>query len=423
MTAMAELPSNRDAAGETPVPETAAPEALSPLALFLLAAVGAAVVANGYYIHPIVAPVAAEFGVGAAVIGLVPALNQMALALGIFLLLPLGDRFSNRTLVSVFAAGQLAALVLMLASQEFVLFAAGSTLLGFVTITPYILPAYVSKRVPPETLGRATAILTTGIIAGILLARVMAGAVAAFAGWRWVYGVAVAVMLAVTLALPLMMQERRPGPPAARRGSYGALLTSIVTIVRGHPGILVAGTIQGLNFGIFLATWMGLGLHLTSEAMGHGTDAVGYLAALAIVNLAVTPRLGSWADATGAHRARARLALVQFAGAALFMVTGHSLWWLILPILLTNVTGPGIDVCGRMTFLSLQAEVRTRLMTVYIVFMFAIGGLASWAGAAAYELAGWRGTALFALALSIGVVSLSVLSARRHANPAAAPLS
>ena len=55
---------------------------------YALAVVVAVVTANAYYIHPIIGEVARDFGVGDAEIGVVPALNQLALALGIFLLLP-----------------------------------------------------------------------------------------------------------------------------------------------------------------------------------------------------------------------------------------------------------------------------------------------------------------------------------------------
>jgi len=397
-------------------PEAAAAETapLSDRGLYFLTAASAVCVANAYYIHPIIATVADDFQISDALIGAVPALNQIALALGILLLLPLGDRFSNRALTGVFSLLQVAALVMMLISENYLLFVAGSTVLGFFTIVPYLLPAYVSKRVPQERLGRAMAILSTGIIGGILLARVGSGALAEITNWRAVYIVAAGLMLLFSILLPLVMDGPRRRKKSVPRQSYASLIGSIWPMVRKHPEIIGAGTIQGLNFGIFLSVWMGLGLHLTSEKMGYGTDAVGYLAALALANLFVTPALGKWADRIGAHKARVRLASVQFAGAALFLVTGHSLWLLIIPILLTNVPGPGIDVAARMMFLSEASDIRTRLMTVYIVMMFAIGGLASWAGTAAYDFAGWTGNALLAIALSSAVLTLSWRSLRRQ---------
>jgi len=134
----------------------------SALCFCVMMAACAVVTANAYYIHPIIALVAEDFGVSDTTIGIVPAFNQFALAAGIFLLLPLGDRVSNRRLVSIFTAGQFFGIAVMAFAAPFWLFTLGSTLLGFFTIAPYLLPAYVSKRVDPAELGKSMALLTTG---------------------------------------------------------------------------------------------------------------------------------------------------------------------------------------------------------------------------------------------------------------------
>ena len=92
---------------------------LTPAQENSLAIAAAVVTANAYYIHPIIALVADHFGVSHARIGLVPALNQLALAVGIFLLLPLGDRYSNRRLTILFASGQTVSLALMTLASGF----------------------------------------------------------------------------------------------------------------------------------------------------------------------------------------------------------------------------------------------------------------------------------------------------------------
>ena len=97
----------------------------------------------------------------------------------------------------------------------------------------------------------------------------------------------------------------------------------------------------------------------------------------------------------------------RFFGAALFLFFGHSLWLLIIPIFITNIFGPVMDVTGRMTFLNQPPQIRTRLMTVYIVFMFVGGGVASWAGTRVYDLWGWSGNAVLAVSMSALVSLLS----------------
>jgi len=387
---------------------------MSASRLYLFALASAVVTANAYYIHPIIAVVAEHFAVSASIIGMVPAFNQIALALGIFFLLPLGDWISNRRLTSIFVAGQFLAITGMALAQNFELFVLGSTVLGFFTIAPYLLPAYVSRRVAPENLGHATAILTTGIIAGILVARAGAGVVAEYFGWRAVYISAASLMLLVSIMLPLIMEPREAGARDEPGRSYGALLLSIFPIIARHPDILLSGLIQALSFGIFLAVWMGLGLHLTSDAMGYGVDVVGYLAVFSAISLLSTPRLGAWADRVGAHTARHRLAIGQLLAVITLPFFGHSLWLLLIPIIAMNLVGPAIDVSGRMTFLSLAPEIRTRLMTVYIVIMFLGGGIFSWAGTISYDLAGWMGNAILSVSLSLIVLSLSFAAKRKH---------
>ena len=385
---------------------------LTRRSLFLLAVAAAVVTANAYYIHPIIGLVAKEFGVSPSEIGLVPALNQIALALGILLLLPLGDRFSNRKLATVFAVGQLVGLVVMAVATDFRVFLAGSTFLGFSTITPYLLPAYASKRAAPGKLGQVTATLTTGVVAGILLARVGAGWVAEHLGWRTVYYIASGVMLLVTLMLPQIMDEREKVEGEAPPANHLALVLSLIPVVRRHPEVILSGLIQALGFGIFLSVWLGLGLYLTGPEMGYGTDVVGYLAGVAALNLFTTAPLGAWADRTGPRKARVIIALVQFVAICGLFLFGHSLWLIVPPVLLMTMVGPLVDITGRMTFLGLPPGVRTRLMTAYIVLMFIGGGMASWAATTAYEHAGWHGSTLLTLGLSAMLVTLSLLAWR-----------
>lgn len=376
---------------------------------YLLAVVAAVVTANAYYIHPIIGDVAEHFSVSEARIGLVPALNQLALAIGILLLLPLGDRYSNRRLTILFAVGQTAGLAMMTLAGKFTLFVAGSTLLGFFTIAPYLLPAYASKRVAPERLGHVTALLTAGVILGILIARVGAGWIAEHYGWRLVYWIATGLMLTVTIALPRLMEG---GSRSSASGAYWKLVISIAPLLKSHREVVLSGFIQALNFAQFIGLWLALALYLTDPPFGYGTDTVGYLAAMAAVSILSTPRLGRWADQVGARKARFVFAIIQLIGIILFWPLGGSIWAMLVPLILINLVGPGIDVTGRMTFLSLEHAVRTRLTTIYVVLMFIGGGIGSLVGTAVYDSYGWAGTCIMLTASSALLTVLAAIATR-----------
>ncbi len=369
-------------------------------------------IANAYYIHPIIGEVAAHFGVSEGAIGIVPALNQLALALGILLLLPLGDFVSNRSLCIAFVSAQSVFMLGMVLAESFVLFTLASTLLGFVTIAPYLIPAFASKRVAPDRLGQVTALITAGVIFGILVARVGAGIVAEQFGWRAVYWCAFALMVSVTIALPYTLASAGGGTKRSQT-SYIGLLGSVFTLARDNRDMLISAAIQGLNFASFIALWLALALHLTSPELGYGVDTVGYLAGISAISILTTPRLGRVADRIGPRRARLLASVVQLGGVALLYPLGWSVWGIALPLVAMNIVGPSIDVAGRMTFLSLEPAIRTRLTTSYIVVMFLGGAMGSLAGTAIYDAGGWAGTCTLLAAIAALVLVLSYWSEQR----------
>lgn len=372
----------------------------------------AVVTANAYYIHPIIGEVARDFQISEARIGIVPALNQLALALGILLLLPLGDRYSNRRLCLIFVGAQTLCMLGMALAEGLALFTLASTLLGFVTIAPYLIPAFASKRVAPERLGQVTALLTAGVLFGILVARVGAGVLAEHADWRLIYWAAFALMALVTVLLPRAMASEVASIKQPH-GSYASLIASVFRLAREHRDMRMSALMQGLNFASFTATWLALALHLTSDAMGYGTDVVGYLAGIAAISIFSTPRLGRWADKVGARRARLIVAVMQVAGVSLLYPLGFNVFTLLVPLLVINMVGPSIDVTGRMTFLALAPDIRTRLTTYYIVAMFLGGALGSVAGTAVYDAGGWAGTCLLLLANALAILALAYAAERQ----------
>ena len=217
-------------------------------------------------------------------------------------------------------------------------------------------------------------------------------------------------MVTVSVFLPIVMRDQSGGDKRSKNEpshSYGELLRSVFTLARSNRDLLVSGLIQALNFGSFIALWLGLALHLTSDAMGYGVDTVGYLAGIALVSVFMTPRLGKWADKVGAKRARLIFSVIQLVGITLLYPLGWSVWTLLIPLIIVNAVGPSVDVTGRMTFLNQEPEIRTRLSTTYIVLMFIGGALGSILGTSVYDWAGWEGTCALVVALSLSSLFLS----------------
>ncbi|MEH6790861.1 hypothetical protein [Parasphingorhabdus sp.] len=105
-------------------------------------------------------------------------------------------------------------------------------------------------------------------------------------------------------------------------------------------------------------------------------------------------------------------ALSQLIGALLLLISEHDIWIMILPILFCNFGGSSMDVANRTILFGRAPEIRTRLMTIYIVIMFTGGGFSSWLGTAVYTGAGWHGLALLSISLATTIMALSIFGAR-----------
>src|SRR5580765_490383 len=86
---------------------------LSRPIVWLLAFSTGCIVANIYYVQPLLADIARDFGSSVVQIGLVAMLAQVGTGLGMLFFVPLGDKYERRSLISALLVGESIALALV----------------------------------------------------------------------------------------------------------------------------------------------------------------------------------------------------------------------------------------------------------------------------------------------------------------------
>src|SRR5947209_7108612 len=102
--------------------------------VWLMAAAAGVGVANLYYSQPLLAAMAADLHVSERDIGVVSALTQAGYALGLLLVVPLGDKLERRRLIAVMLVVTAGALVAVAVAPNAVLLGAASLAMGAATI-------------------------------------------------------------------------------------------------------------------------------------------------------------------------------------------------------------------------------------------------------------------------------------------------
>jgi predicted MFS family arabinose efflux permease len=332
-------------------------------------------------------------------------------------LMPLGDMLENRALATRTLAGTAIALVVAGVAPGFALFLAVSVLVGMTSVVAQILIPYAASLAPEDKRGRFIGSVMTGLLLGILLARTLASLVAAAWGWRTIYLISAALMLAVAVTLVRALPRRHPG----QHISYPRLMRSICELVRSEPALGRRAVSQALMFGSFSCFWTSVAFELI-RSHGLSQVGIGLFALVGAAGAAAAPIAGRLGD-RGYGRIGSGVTLA-LAIVAMFVaqIGVHSLFVLAIAGVLLDLAVQGHQVLSQQEIYSLRADARARINTVFMTTIFVGGALASAASGALYDADGWIGVTLLGAALpAVGLViwSWSTLLARR---PVTAPV-
>jgi predicted MFS family arabinose efflux permease len=366
------------------------------MALLFAVACGLSV-ANIYYAQPLLDALANEFGLPHSSIGIVITVTQICYALGLFLLVPLGDLVNRRRLIpGMMLLSVLALIAVGTAVSSIVLFA-GLAVVGLLAVVTQALVAYASSLAAPTERGRIVGLVTSGVVIGILLARTFAGVLTDIAGWRSVYLFSGALLLAVAcILLRMMPSENREKPPL----SYPQLLQSVLALFVQERILRIRAILALLIFASFSILWTSLVLPLSSAPLSLSHTAIGSFGLAGAAGALAAARAGRLADqGFGQKTTGIALALLLLSWLPIGFLR-HSLLALVLGIILLDMAVQAVHVTNQSLIFNVRPEARSRLTGGYMIF-YSIGSAAgSIASTSVYASFGWNGVCLLGAAVS-----------------------
>jgi predicted MFS family arabinose efflux permease len=379
----------------------------SPLTLVLALFTGISV-ANLYYTQPLLDTLGRSFGLAGGSAGLIVTVTQLGYAVGLVLVVPLGDLVDRRRLISGVSVLTSLALLGAALAPSFGLFQVASAAIGLTAVVAQVLVPLAAHLAADADRGRVLGRVMTGLLLGVLLARVAAGFVADALGWRALFGIAAGLMLAQAVALWLLLP---PGRGEARL-AYPALLRSVGRLVREEP-LLRRRALYGMSvFGAFSVLWTGLPFLLARPPYGYGDGVIGLFGLLGVAGALAASFAGHLHD-RGRSRAGTGAFLALTVGAFVLMgALPHALPALVAGVVLLDLGVQGTQVLNQSTIYQLRPEARSRLTTAYMTTFFLGGALGSAASALAFSRFGWSGVA--AAGIAFGAVGLGVWLTRQR---------
>src|SRR5580704_15903774 len=122
-----------------------AEQALMPqTTVWLMAVTVGVIVANIYYVQPLLAEITNAFHLNVTWAGTVAMLSQAGTALGMFLFVPLGDKYERRSLILLLVIGEFVSLLLMATAQNILWLGCAAFAIGFFAANVHVVVPFAA---------------------------------------------------------------------------------------------------------------------------------------------------------------------------------------------------------------------------------------------------------------------------------------
>lgn len=371
--------------------------ALSNLLIMVMAIACGLTVANLYYIQPLLAAIANTFKVSEISVGSAAMLTQIGYAVGMILILPLGDIKERRNLITVMLLLSTVSLGSMFFSNNISMLLLSSFAVGFTSIIPQLIIPLAAQLSDSNERGQTIGKVMSGLLIGILASRTFSGVLGGYFGWRMVYIIAAFMMIILMFALRKLIPVCKPVSSA----KYNELLVSLLQLIKSESVLREASINGAMMFAAFSAFWTSLTFLLESSHYYMGPQAAGLFGLVGISGALAAPLVGRLADKKGSRYVIGICIIVVILSYVFFLFLGFKVFGLILGVILLDLGVQSSNISNQTRVQSLNEEMRNRINTIYMVSFFIGGALGSFIGAYSYQHFGWYGVCIFGITTQI----------------------
>ncbi|MCR8692899.1 MFS transporter [Rhodococcus pyridinivorans] len=396
------------------------PVLTTPVLLLMAVATGLCVGGN-YFNQPLLDSIAEALDTSRSAAASTVTVAQVAYALGLLFLVPLGDMFPQRRLAVMLMLAAAAGQGLSGFAPNIGVLVVGTAIAGLFSVAAQVLVPFAATLATPESRGRAVGTVMSGLLVGILVARSVAGILAELGdSWTTVYRVSTVAMVIVALALWRVLPAT---PPVVRQG-YGSTLRSLGTLIVTHPRLRSRTLLGGLGFASVGALFSTMAFLLSDPPFGLDDLQIGLVGLAGVAGAFAATAAGRLVDRGYGPPTTAVGVFTLIASWAALAAGGSSLLWFVVGMLVVDLALNLVHITNQNIVYALDPDARSRVNSVYMTGYFVGAASGSALGTMAWSAGGWTavcvlGVGLAALAGVVWALDLR-LAARMRARSATA---
>ncbi|KAJ7694839.1 MFS DHA1 protein [Mycena rosella] len=247
---------------------------------------------NLYYNQPILLELARAFKVDDVGVSRIPILLQAGYATGLLFLTPLGDLVRRRPLVLllIFTSGSLT--IGLAVTRSLVVFEVLCFLIAFSSVTPQVLIPFAADLAPANRRATFVSIVFSGLLMGVLLARVLSGIIAQFSSYRNIFWMGAGGQYALMIVLYFIT----PDTFTKNDLTYFKILQTMARFAVTEPALIQGCLIFFCHSAIFSGFWVTLTFLLGGDPYNYSTLVIGLFGLVGMAGIAMSPVVGRLSD-------------------------------------------------------------------------------------------------------------------------------
>lgn len=363
-----------------------------PLLWLMAIACGLCAGAN-YYCQPLIGSIQASFQVAQSDVALTVTIAQVSYALGLLLIVPLGDILNKTKLIPILMFAAAFGLALCALSTNIHMLWIGTLLAGLFSVAAQVLIPLATMAVKPEKTGEVVGMLMSGLLVGILLSTSIAGLLSNLVHWKMIYIVSAVLMLMIAVVLLTQL----PQVPLQKM-SYGKVLQSMLILLKQEPRLVFRAYTGAFAFGSMSVLFSTIAI-LLAQSFALSDLMIGFVTLVGVFGALSTHKFGQFAD-------RGHIRLISWFGIGLLALS-----WLFLYFgqyyLISYIIGFGVINLGlaavhtsnQNIVFRLRPSAKSRINSIYMTFYFIGGASGSALGIFAWHHGGWPMSCLVGIIL------------------------
>ena len=382
--------------------------------LWLMAIACGLCAGTNYYAQPLIGSIQQYFQVPEAQVALTVTFAQVAYALGLLLIVPLGDIVNKTKFIPLLMLIAALGLFISAFSSHIYMLWAGTILASLFSVAAQVLIPFATMAVKPEKTGQVIGFLMSGLLVGILLSTSLAGVLSELWHWKAIYALSGTLMLIIAVLLKARL------PYVLRLNiSYFDIFRSMGSLLHQEPRLVLRSLIGGCCFAAMSILFSTIALLLTRPPFTLTDLWIGLVTLVGVFGALSSSYLGRFAD-RGHTQTLTVLGLITlllswallYGGAIslLSYIAGYAC--IHLGLAMVHTANQGI-------VFRLRPDAKSRINSIYMTTYFIGGACGSALGVVAWQYGGWSMSCLVGVLLIILAGVFAMMDARYIKHKAA----